>query len=220
MKGFGYVLVGVIIPLAAYVTVPILYAEWLETTRTESDGEARSPPKPVSPRAAASRSTLSDSSVAAALALANLSLLGSVFVLARFNRRLVHSVRLYPGRRALALETVGLFRAPRTRIVALDSIIPPLARSGQHEAIRCKMISARHPTPAIESAEGASDSPALSPSQAFHLFPLPNVAGVHSDYTPSEKEVLEQFWLRTLTTNLHTTEQMERLAKINVVHGK
>ena len=79
--------------------------------------------------------------------------------------------------------------------------------------------AAAESTPSHSSSSSSFQSTPITHLRTYHLFPLPNSASKASDYTQYEKDAIDEFWLRTLTTGLHSEEELEQIERMANEHG-
>lgn len=243
MKGLGWALLFVVLPFSAYLSWPTVRRAFEQEqeggdsqTGDAAIGEDSSAPVASSiatPSSASSSSSATATfrptplapthqSVANYLLGMNVLILVAIGALARFNSTLIHKIYLYPQSRLLSLHTLGalgLGRSP-AQLVRLDAVLPPLARVGNEGAMKFKLEVDRHPivTPedVTDGEPRALDARPLAPPSEFTLFPVPNRALYARGYLSQEKVSLDQFWLRFLSTGVHTTDQLEEIQAIQV----
>lgn len=223
MRGAGYVVLLLLVPTVLY-TWPILWESFEHWRAGASFGVA-------------------DGSIDSRLLLiVNAGLAASIAALTVFNRRLVHTVHLYPRTRTLAirtLHTVGSNKQPL--FVPLDAVQPPMVHSGIVAQVRTKLHVAD--APRIDSApvdaraaarshdvwssvvnpdaaaadpasasSSSSSSSSIRPAQSFYIFPFPNGA-LNVDGLPHEEPNTVAAFSRLLSTGMHSPNDLEQLAR-------
>ena len=217
LRGLAWVIIGVIFPTIAYLSYPF-WQEQIEINRNRSNGASESSSSNSTLTRTYSR-IVSSEAVRNSVLAANVGIGIGLAAILRFNSRLIYRIRLYPNSNTLSLELVGLTGRGAPKLVPVESVLPPLALSGHESALRCKLAVQPHPKRLLAHVagfKGITGPIDIEPMREYHIFPLPNVAAKFVE-SPSDKEAVEQFWLRTLTTGVHTTEQMEELARINAI---
>jgi hypothetical protein len=234
MKGLGWVLLFAILPMTFVLTWPSIYKQYKTTEpnadsrdAVESDLSAAAPsPMPLVSHSShlSALEPPSSRTMANYLLAMNALLVVAVAALARFNQRLIHTVYLYPQTRILSIQTLGPkfgFGTTPLQFVRLDAVIPPFSRTSNDTRLRVKIDVDQHPavSPAEVKQGGAASltSAAIAPARSYVIFPLPNIAtGPKLGYLTREKNAIDEFWLRFLTTGVHTTKQMEELQVVQV----
>jgi hypothetical protein len=225
MRGVGYVVLLLLVP-TAYYTWPILWESFAHSRAGGSFG-------------------LADGSIdSRMLVLINAGLAASIAALAVFNRRLVHTVHLYPRTRTLAIRTMHTVGSDKQPLfVPLDAVQPPMVHSGLIAQMRTKLhvadapridsaptdigssrssnvwnsvVNQHAPTAdaAASSSASSSSSSSIRPAQSFYIFPFPNGA-LNVGGLPQEEPHTVAAFSRLLSTGIHPQQDLEQLARVH-----